>query len=234
MLIILYSFNGSTVGSRVLTGSFGKLNAQKVRSLARTTSQKKQDTNGRVYDEKNIQDDPFDGSVSSKFEPESSVEDKGLDVTEVRKIISRATQSRETRDRKQRVETGDDMNHSEVAIKHGVEQPSNRPRNFQQPNSSVPVSRSSTSSMRGWSNGGSAQNSRYEPTEILKKWSKSNNDSDFFSRKSFRDMGCSDYMIEALKRGFLSRPSHIQVSHNFDHYYFIVIVVVKNLKGYIN
>jgi ATP-dependent RNA helicase DDX18/HAS1 len=36
-------------------------------------------------------------------------------------------------------------------------------------------------------------------------------ENDFFSRKSFRDLGCTDFMIESLKGQVFVRPSHIQV-----------------------
>jgi ATP-dependent RNA helicase DDX18/HAS1 len=187
--------NGYTKGPRVLTGSFKKLNAHKVQSLARASSRKKEDAAGRPYDEKSEEHDE---------------EDNGFDVADVRDIISRAAQPSKHQDRKVRVDRRDETDAVEVDNKHRVEESSSRSRNLKQPDNRNPNPKFSNSSLRSWSDGPSPQNNRYEPTEISKKWSKSTTDSDFFSRKSFREMGCSDYMIEALTRGFLSRPSHIQ------------------------
>lgn len=40
--------------------------------------------------------------------------------------------------------------------------------------------------------------------------SKSATDTKFFSLKSFKEIGCSEYMIESLQKLLLSRPSHVQ------------------------
>ncbi|KAL9353576.1 hypothetical protein Peur_056256 [Populus x canadensis] len=60
----------------------------------------------------------------------------------------------------------------------------------------------SSSHSRGWGKGvdsGSMQVSMQRGYE-----------NDFFSRKSFRDLGCTDFMIESLKGQVFVRPSHIQ------------------------
>lgn len=43
------------------------------------------------------------------------------------------------------------------------------------------------------------------------KLRKSNATSDFYSRKSFKDVGCADYMFQFLNSQLLANPSHIQV-----------------------
>lgn len=40
--------------------------------------------------------------------------------------------------------------------------------------------------------------------------SKSVSDTKFFSLKSFKEIGCSEYMIESLQKLLFSRPSHVQ------------------------
>lgn len=70
--------------------------------------------------------------------------------------------------------------------------------------------KSGTRRDRGWGSGGSIHNLQYEPTDLLKQRHKYSADGDFFSRKSFKELGCSDYMIESLKRQNFLRPSQIQ------------------------
>lgn len=66
-------------------------------------------------------------------------------------------------------------------------------------------------SLRGWS-GRSIDNYNSElPDPMLRRQRKFSTNSDFFSWKSFRDLGYSDYMIECLKKQLFHRPSHIQV-----------------------
>ncbi|PWA51148.1 DNA/RNA helicase, DEAD/DEAH box type, N-terminal [Artemisia annua] len=48
------------------------------------------------------------------------------------------------------------------------------------------------------------------------KLRKSNATSDFYSRKSFKDVGCADYMFQFLNSQLLANPSHIQAM-SFPH-----------------
>ncbi|GJT94849.1 DEAD-box ATP-dependent RNA helicase 50 [Tanacetum coccineum] len=48
------------------------------------------------------------------------------------------------------------------------------------------------------------------------KLRKSNATSDFYSRKSFKDVGCADYMLHFLNTQLLANPSHIQAM-SFPH-----------------
>lgn len=50
---------------------------------------------------------------------------------------------------------------------------------------------------------------------VSSKLRKSNAAGEFFSRKSFKDVGCTDYMLQFLNSQLLAYPSHIQVSHCF-------------------
>ncbi|PON52794.1 hypothetical protein PanWU01x14_206360 [Parasponia andersonii] len=56
---------------------------------------------------------------------------------------------------------------------------------------------------RGW-------NLKYESPDSTHQRTKLATASDFFSRKSFRDVGYSDFMIECLRKLHFKRPSHIQ------------------------
>ncbi|KAJ8769934.1 hypothetical protein K2173_009016 [Erythroxylum novogranatense] len=69
---------------------------------------------------------------------------------------------------------------------------------------------SSPEGFRGWGKGGSVYsygNKFNDPLQGRKKFEAEN---DFFSRKSFKELGCSEFMIESLKGQLILRPSHIQ------------------------
>ncbi|XP_044500005.1 DEAD-box ATP-dependent RNA helicase 50 isoform X2 [Mangifera indica] len=72
------------------------------------------------------------------------------------------------------------------------------------------VPRASNAYLRGWGNGGSIHNFKSESKDLPKQRRKFSTDTDFFSRKSFKELGCADYMIESLKRQNFLRPSRIQ------------------------
>ncbi|KAL0320247.1 UNVERIFIED_CONTAM: DEAD-box ATP-dependent RNA helicase 50 [Sesamum radiatum] len=69
---------------------------------------------------------------------------------------------------------------------------------------------SATSSKR-WRNVEPIDSYRPKVDGIQKKGQKLKANSDFFSRKSFKELGCSDYIIESLRSLQYVRPSHIQV-----------------------
>ncbi|XP_047947970.1 DEAD-box ATP-dependent RNA helicase 50 isoform X1 [Salvia hispanica] len=51
---------------------------------------------------------------------------------------------------------------------------------------------------------------RYRPDDLSKKELKFKASNDFFSRKSFTELGCSDIIVESLRKMQYVRPSHIQ------------------------
>ncbi|XP_076935663.1 DEAD-box ATP-dependent RNA helicase 50 [Bidens hawaiensis] len=55
-----------------------------------------------------------------------------------------------------------------------------------------------------------------EVVGISSKLRKSNAASDFYSRKSFKDVGCTDYMLQFLNSQLIAYPSHIQAM-SFPH-----------------
>ncbi|CAI0374242.1 unnamed protein product [Linum tenue] len=69
---------------------------------------------------------------------------------------------------------------------------------------------SSSSNSRRWGDEGSVHSFRPRSQFPSQRHDKFSSGSDFFSRKSFRDIGCKEYIIEALKGQLLHRPSHIQ------------------------
>ncbi|KAK4420876.1 DEAD-box ATP-dependent RNA helicase 50 [Sesamum alatum] len=68
---------------------------------------------------------------------------------------------------------------------------------------------SATSSKR-WGNVEPIHSYRSKMDGVPKKGQKLKANSDFFSRKSFKELGCSDYIIESLRSLQYVRPSHIQ------------------------
>ncbi|CAK9138894.1 unnamed protein product [Ilex paraguariensis] len=200
-----------TAYGRGVSGSFGRLKAQKVRDHVRKKYVMKQEVSRNDYIE---QDAPSHGSMSSDYESDVVDELKGPYVYRRRNNVSRAIQS-------QKFMTRDNVVPLESNGKHGVQQmPTNQSTTSKsqesdlriagRPGPNVSVSRVSASSFTKWGNGELIHKFGSEAREISNKWRKSNADIDFFSRKSFRDLGCSDYMIEALKSHHFQRPSHIQ------------------------
>lgn len=70
----------------------------------------------------------------------------------------------------------------------------------------------SVPSSKRW--GGVAQVDTYRSNteDVSNKGRKLKDDSNFFSRRSFKELGCSDYIIESLRNLQYIRPSNIQVS----------------------
>ncbi|GMN42287.1 hypothetical protein TIFTF001_011497 [Ficus carica] len=50
----------------------------------------------------------------------------------------------------------------------------------------------------------------YDSLDLTQQSKSATGAADFFSRKSFRDVGCSEFMIECLRKLKFQRPSHIQ------------------------
>lgn len=75
----------------------------------------------------------------------------------------------------------------------------------------VSFSEFSATSSKGWGNVETINSYRSKVDGVPKKGQKLKANSDFFSRKSFKELGCSDYIIESLRTLQFVRPSHIQV-----------------------
>ncbi|MBA0701907.1 hypothetical protein Goari_005485 [Gossypium aridum] len=68
------------------------------------------------------------------------------------------------------------------------------------------------SHFRGWADGGSVSKPKLNSPHLPKKHLtlSTGAGSDFFSRKTFANLGYSEYMIKSLKQQLFLRPSHIQ------------------------
>ncbi|KAF7825924.1 DEAD-box ATP-dependent RNA helicase 50 [Senna tora] len=100
------------------------------------------------------------------------------------------------------------VEHATLGIEDNLEQSENAEN--RKASSGVSIARRSDSHLKGWDTGGSLRTVMSDSQKRLKEQRKPFADSDFFSRKSFKDLGYSEYMIESLKKQFFLRPSHIQ------------------------
>ena len=71
----------------------------------------------------------------------------------------------------------------------------------------------SHSRSRGWGDGGGSFLAlKSQSQNSLKEHTKSSADTNFFSAKSFKELGYADYMIQSLQKLSFVRPSHVQVA----------------------
>ncbi|XP_028120654.1 DEAD-box ATP-dependent RNA helicase 50 isoform X1 [Camellia sinensis] len=200
-----------TAGNNGSAVSFERLKAQRVRLVAKKIARMKQDTNN--YDDIIVEDAPLSVSCSKQSEPAFLGEHETLHDIRCRSV-SRESESPETRDTMQSVRTSEDMDHSEIAVKSGGKQLSKRQltpkksKEFDKQDVSGP--RVTVASLRGWGNGRSTYNDEYISTDNVKHSRKLPADGAFFSRKSFRELGCNDNLIESLRGQHIVRPSRIQ------------------------
>ncbi|XP_030520997.1 DEAD-box ATP-dependent RNA helicase 50 [Rhodamnia argentea] len=181
--------------------SFGRLKSQRVKALAEKSSKLKQPSH-KDY-EPAAENVPFDVPDCSYAKLEQRGKKNKAAIVGLGGKDSGAYQSKAARDAAARTDT-EDVDHSARRMesdKHGIS--STRVVGTEH---SV---RSSNGDFRGWGRGVSLDDFRSESKD-LNLHRKVPSNSVFHSRKSFEDLGCSDYMIESLsKQGFL-RPSHIQ------------------------
>ncbi|CAL5336982.1 unnamed protein product [Camellia sinensis] len=200
-----------TAGNNGSAVSFERLKAQRVRLVAKKIARMKQDTNN--YDDIIVEDALLSVSCSKQSEPAFLGEHETLHDIRCRSV-SGESKSPETRDTMQSVRTSEDMDHSEIAVKSGGRQLSKRQltpkksKEFDKQDVSGP--RVTVASLRGWGNGRSTYNDEYISTDNVKHSRKLPADGAFFSRKSFRELGCNDNLIESLRGQHIVRPSRIQ------------------------
>lgn len=168
-----------------LSKGVGRLKAVKIKSIVRKVSKEKEKTNEHRYEEPDM--DELDDDDSDDDEYDDDDDDP---------IVSSAPQAVWIRNKN-------------VSVKSGIEQlidnkSSNKP--FE--------SKENLTFSKGW-NGREPRRSDRGEIRDPKPTRKYDAGSDFFSRKSFRELGCGDDMIEALRAQDFVRPSHVQV-HQFD------------------
>ncbi|KAL5782831.1 hypothetical protein ACOSP7_007860 [Xanthoceras sorbifolium] len=180
-----------TPSTRKSSSSFSKLKAQRVRALVNKTSSTKQHVSEH-HDKHNF--------TGRKNTIHASEQEEGL---------SAASRTRKLKGTKLTTETGVAMDNSDLPLDHDVNQTSDYRFIADKPYKSD-IKKASAASLRGWGDGGSVHDSESESADLPKQRRKLNAEKDFFSRKSFKDLGCTDYMIESLKQQHFLHPSRIQ------------------------
>ena len=202
--------------TRGFNGNFGRLKAKRVSVVVKNTQMKRDvsKNDNKLF----VEDSSYGKSISShpklkdigRKHKENSFRHRGR--------VPRASQSQELSDMVQITGTTEDFDHSDMTPKHGFEQRLEHPTTPGKPYKSDTKTQisgisvpSSASNFRGWGKGGSTRNFKSDVPDLLKqRWNLSTNGG-FFSKKSFRDLGCSEFMIESLRGLRFLRPSHIQV-----------------------
>lgn len=130
--------------------------------------------------------------------------------------VARGSLSQDISTVKQIRGTADYLDQSDIIPKHDFEpclenvNTKSKPHQLENETSEISVPRVTTHNLRGSSNGGSSDRFRSELSDLIKQRRKLSNDSNFFSKSSFGDLGCSQFMSESLKELLFLRPSHIQ------------------------
>ncbi|OWM63227.1 hypothetical protein CDL15_Pgr010627 [Punica granatum] len=185
----------STVGAKGGPRSFGRLKVQRVKALAKQHPRLKDGS--REYD-----DEPTPGALGR------SHSDLELDTRKKKPTAHRHEDKVPGADRLRAIrESILRSNTEEMDDCVNQDKPDKRRKNYATEDS---VAGGSNAGFRGWDKGGTSRDFRSESMDPLKQHKKLSADSDFFSRKSFTDLGCSEYLIESLRKQLFVRPSHIQ------------------------
>ncbi|KAL3354111.1 hypothetical protein AABB24_018655 [Solanum stoloniferum] len=183
--------NNNNNDSTINQGNFGRLKFRRMRDLVRKSYTKNKERDVIEHDEHNVRNTSSQSSTSSYGEPDQLKEKQKLSARALAKI--QQLESRKNSPKTIRMEdegyNGEFDAESARLVDSG--------------------SKASASSLRGWG-GGQSIHHRSMGEEISRGRQNLDDRNNFFSRKSFQDMGCSDYMIEALRNQHFVRPSHIQ------------------------
>lgn len=172
---------------------------------------------GKIDHKLVVEDKPsFDKSISSHSKVEVPGNKEKVNAPRHKGRVSCASQLEEYTGTSQAKGTSEDITSSGMTTKSGIEPNSDcqirpeKPRGLiKKASPEASVRMGSTASLRGWRNGMPSYFSPELPD--LTRQRKVSTKSDFFSSKSFEDLGYSEYMIECLRRQLFYRPSHIQV-----------------------
>ncbi|KAG2555364.1 DEAD-box ATP-dependent RNA helicase 50-like [Panicum virgatum] len=168
-------------------GNFGRLKAQKIKSLVARSAHLKRDGSSRTstnrFDEPSFNDSDQEESYFERRKPISDSERRAKQISNSRNERTRGAHSLNSVLSQYR---GDD--------------------------SDSPGSEA-TSGSKGWGNiadvtYGRQNRKQREPLDFPQR--KGPLDSGFFSRRSFKEIGCSDEILGALRNFDFPRPSHIQ------------------------
>ncbi|XVF82853.1 hypothetical protein PTKIN_Ptkin16aG0083600 [Pterospermum kingtungense] len=170
-------------GTKGLTTGFSRLNAKRVKAL---------------------------GKKAFRMKQEISAEKDELVEQNHSKGVSRVLLSNELKESCQTTENEKHIEYSDVSVDSipELDEPHESSSKNAKPEGSF--SRGSAAHLRGWGDGGSIRKPRLKSPDLLKKHLTMRASGDFFSRKTFRNLGCSEYMIKSLEEQHFLRPSHIQ------------------------
>ncbi|CAN4119753.1 unnamed protein product [Withania somnifera] len=178
--------------NRGSTGNFDRLKFGRMRDLVRKSYKKNKEGDVIDHIEDNVRDASFQSSISSYSEPDQLREKQTSSVPQALAKIQQLS-SRKNSQKTIRKEDEGYLSEFDAESAQLVD----------------PGSKASASSLRGWGSGGSIHHTS-KGEEVSRERRNLDDRNNFFSRKSFQDMGCSDYMIEALRNQHFVRPSHIQ------------------------
>ncbi|KAI6685112.1 hypothetical protein NL676_031025 [Syzygium grande] len=197
----LPKYDSLTASVSGLGQSFGRLKSQRVKALAEKSSKLKQASH-KDY-ESAAENVPFDVPDLSNSKLDQLGKKKKAAILGLGGKDSGAYQSKAANDAAARTDAEDvhHLVHRMEPDKHGIS--ATRVVGTEH---SV---RSSNADFRGWGRGVSLDDYRSESKDLYSH-RKVSSYSDFHSRKSFEDLGCSDFMIESLRKQRFLRPSHIQ------------------------
>ncbi|KAI6685109.1 hypothetical protein NL676_031022 [Syzygium grande] len=181
--------------------SFGRLKSQRVKAVAEKSSKLKQASH-KDY-ESAAENVPFDVPDLSNSKLDQLGNKKKAAILGLGGKDSGAYQSKAANDAAASTDTEDvdHLVHRMEPDKHGI--------SATRVVGSEHSVRSSNADFRGWGRGVSLDDYRSESKDLYSHRKVSSN-SDFHSQKSFEDLGCSDFMIESLRKQRFLRPSHIQ------------------------
>ncbi|XP_042476886.1 DEAD-box ATP-dependent RNA helicase 50 isoform X2 [Macadamia integrifolia] len=199
------------------TGSFGRLKAQRVRLMIRKSSRSKQGNAQDATDKLGPEGSPLNVSDASysdlEYELVPTRTNPGFRARGGGRY-SRACPPRDIKNTGRGTDEIMNTNCSSVVPeqvlrdRRTLSQPHRLDFGGAKPYNSVP--RAAAASLRGWNKGEPTTKLPVGSTNLSRKHHKMSVDGGFFSRESFREMGCSDYMIESLRGLNIFRPSHIQ------------------------
>ncbi|XP_022773587.1 DEAD-box ATP-dependent RNA helicase 50-like isoform X2 [Durio zibethinus] len=170
-------------GTKGLTVGFERLKAKRVKALGKRISRMKQ---------------------------EVSADDDELVAQSHDRGVSRVFLSNEHRETCQVTEIEKHNEYSDLSADsiQGLDKPHESFLKNAEPESSF--ARGSAAHLRGWHDRGTIRKPKLKSPDLLKKHLTMPVRGDFFSQKTFRNLGCSEYMIKSLKEQLFLRPSCIQ------------------------
>ncbi|KAI4311040.1 hypothetical protein MLD38_035977 [Melastoma candidum] len=176
----------AAVDESSLRRSFSRLKVQRVKALAKRSCLKHDDIEDVIGQPSAASKSPMQ---EEKEVPAIRRGGKDLNVSRVPRDVMTARNDTETRQRRSELSNRKVSSYAE---------------------SKYPESDGYNSGFRGWRNGRPSQSSTLESNDRMRSSRKFSADGDFYSRKSFVDLGCNDYLIESLRKQMFLRPSHIQ------------------------